>query len=207
MAKVWDDFIPLLLPHVGGAPSATMRLYLAQAAADFFARTYLWRREIDPLALSRGVAEYDLDVYACGGVIEDIRSVIVDGVAAPLLRVQIDAVPVDHMTTLGAPTSYWLIDDRAIGVFPTPDKRYTLRANAVLKTSRTATGVDDWIFETWADAIVAGAAARVTDVPGKEWSNPALAAEYKLRFEKAIVAARVRALRSTPVAVAPRPFA
>lgn len=206
MAKTWDDFIPLLLPHVSGAPNATMKLYLAQAAAEFFARTYVWRREIDPISLTRGVAEYDIDVYVCGGLVEDIKSVILDDVAQPLQRIQIDAVPVNHTATTGTPSSYWLIDDRAIGLFPTPDRRYILRASAVLKTSRAATEVDDWVFEEWADAIVAGAASRIVDIPGKEWSNPALAAEYRMRFEKAIVGARIREKRTTTTAITPRPF-
>lgn len=206
MAKTWDDFIPLLLPHVSGAPNATMKLYLAQAAAEFFARTYVWRREIDPISLTRGVAEYDIDVYVCGGLVEDIKSVILDDVAQPLQRIQIDAVPVNHTATTGTPRSYWLIDDRAIGLFPTPDRRYILRASAVLKTSRAATEVDDWVFEEWADAIVAGAASRIVDIPGKEWSNPALAAEYRMRFEKAIVGARIREKRTTTTAITPRPF-
>ena len=187
MAKTWNDFLPLLTPIVPGVPDATAKTYLAQAAADFFARTYLWRRDLDPITLTRNVAEYDVDVYIRGGVVEDLRSVRIDGNEIPLQRLMADAVPADHLDVLGTPRFYWLIGDSAIGVYPTPDARYILRLNAVLKTSRAATEVDDWVYETWADDLVAGAAARILDIPGKEWSNPTLAAAYRMQFERAIV--------------------
>lgn len=206
MAKTWDDFLPLLTPLVPGVPDATAKTYLAQAAADFFARTYLWREELDPITLQSGVAVYDLGVSIRGAVIEDVRSVTMDGSSVPLVRVLPDVVPAGHTDIAGSPTHYWMVGDTAIGVYPTPDRRFVLRLTGVLKTSRAATQVDDWIYETWADALAHGAASRILNIPGKEWSSPTLAAEYSARFEKAIVGARVRANRSTAITIHPRPL-
>ena len=78
MAKVWDDFLPLVKPHIPGCPDITVKTYLAITAADFFAQTHLWRDDIDPIFTAPGIVEYDLsaDVF-----VEAVTSVVVDNMA------------------------------------------------------------------------------------------------------------------------------
>ena len=51
MAKVWTDFFPLITPHLPTCPSATLRTYLAEVAADFFARPFALGFEIAALEI------------------------------------------------------------------------------------------------------------------------------------------------------------
>lgn len=77
MAKLWADFLPLLAPHLPGCPDPSLKLYLASAASDFFARSYIWRDEIDAIFVAPRVIEYDLS--ADTGLVEDVISVVYGG--------------------------------------------------------------------------------------------------------------------------------
>ena len=78
--------------------------------------------------------------------------------------------------------------------------------SAVLKPARNATGVEDWIYETWADVIISGAIYMLAMMPNKEWSDTALAALHKGLFEQAITKTRIRDSRGVQLAVRQRPF-
>lgn len=201
MAKTWDDFFPLLSPHLPGCPSASMRLYLANVTADFLARTHLWREDIDPIFVAPGVYEYDLDADA---FVEDIISVVSD--RHELQRTDMRLIPNERRYETGYPESYWIHSDNTIRLHPIPDTRIKLKLTAVLRPSRTGTGVEDWIFEMWADAIVSGAIDRLAGIPGKEWSSVPLAEHHRRHYERAIDNARVRDTRGVGNRVQMRPF-
>jgi hypothetical protein len=200
MAKVWNDFLPLITPHLPTCPSATLRTYLAEVAADFFARTYLWRDNIDAIYLAPNQIEYDLDAEA---VVEDVIAVtygdrVLDRTDARLL-------PHNRLTETGEPQMYWVHADNTIRVHPVPDLRAKLTVSAVLKPSRTGTGVEDWIYETWADAIIDGTIAKIAMIPGKDWTDVAMAESRRAMYERAIVNARIRDFRGVRLTVRQRP--
>lgn len=202
MAKVWDDFIPLLSPHLPGCQVATMKTYLASTAADFFARTYLWRDTIDAIYLAPNQIEYDLDADA---EVEDVLSVVYKG--QPLQRTDLRLIPHERMGETGDPQSYWAQADKTIRLFPTPDERGKLSVVAVLKPSRTGTGVEDWVFETFAETIISGAIAQLAAIPNKDWTDVAMANAHLQRFSAAITQARVRDFRGVRLSVKQRPVA
>jgi hypothetical protein len=202
MAKVWDDFLPLVKPHIPGCPDITVKTYLAITAADFFAQTHLWRDDIDPIFTAPGIVEYDLsaDVF-----VEAVTSVVVDNMA--LQHTDIRMIPNDRRYDRGNPTHYWIHSDNSIRLFPIPDSRVHLRLTGVLKPSRTATGVEDWIYETWADAIICGTIARLAVIPGKDWTDVSMAEYNKKQYEQAISRARIRDMRGVKHSVTMAPAA
>lgn len=202
MAKSFDDFLPLLAPHLSGCPNATMKQYLGMVASDFFARTYLWREQIDAIYLTSGVTEYDLDAEA---VVEDVISVVFEG--SPLDRTDLRLIPTENLGETGDPRQYWVNADRSIVVHPTPEARATMKVYAVLKPSRAATSVGDWIYETWADTLVSGTIARLAMIPNKEWTDVAMATNHKLMYEQAVTRARIRDFRGVHMMVRQRPAA
>lgn len=202
MAKVWDDFLPLVKPHIPGCPDITIKTYLAIVASEFFSQTHIWRDNISPIITSPGIVEYDLDADV---LVEAVSSVIVDNTA--LQQTDMRMIPDDRRYDTGKPTHYWIQSDNAIRLFPIPDSRITLRLTGVLKTSRDATGVEDWIYETWSDAIVCGTIARLAVIPGKEWTDATLAEYNKKQYQQAITNARIRDARGVAYNVAMRPIA
>lgn len=202
MNKTWDDFFPLIMPLLPGCPEPTIRQHLAITAADFFTRTHLWREDIDPVYVSPGVYEYDLDAEA---FVEDLISVTVD--RRELEHTDMRLIPNEQRYDTGFPTKYWIHSDNSIRLHPIPDTSVVIKMAAVLRPSRAATTIPDWIFELWADTIVAGAVDRLASIPGKDWSNQPMAQHYRLHYEQGITAARVRDTRGVGHTVQMRPFA
>lgn len=203
MSKSWADFLPLLAPHLPGCPDPSMKLYLASTAADFFARTYLWREQISGITVAAGVVDYDLDPDT--GYVEDIISVVYGD--HTLTRTDLRLVGTEKLTETGEPREFWVQADNSIRIFPIPEVGTTLKVYAVLKPSRSGTGVENWIYETWADSIVSGTIAQLAMIPGKEWSDIALAGMHKGLYEKAITNARIRDFRGVRRMVQQRPAA
>ena len=200
--KTWDDFLPLLRPHVPSCPDITIKSYLGIVAADFFTRTHLWRDNIDSIYVAPGIYEYDLSADA---LVEHVISVIVDD--REVERTDMRLIPNERRYSTGHPTHYWIQSDNAIRLFPIPDKKVTLKLTAVLRPSRTGTGVEDWIYEMWADAIVAGTVAQLTSIPGKDWSSADVYGYNAQKYERAITNARIRDQRGVSNSVQMRPFA
>lgn len=202
MAKTWDDFMPLITPSLPGCPDLTIKTYLAITAVDFFTRTHLWREDIDSIYVAPGVYEYDLDAEA---LVEDLISVTVD--RREIDHTDMRLIPNDRRYDTGFPTHYWIHSDNAIRLHPIPEERLTVKVAAVLRPSRTGTGVPDWIFEMWADVIVAGTIDRLASMPGKAWSDMALAQHNRMHYEQGLTGARVRDMRGVGHSVRMRPFA
>lgn len=166
-----------------------MRSVLAASAAEFLGATHLWREQIDPQQTTPGEPDYTL--YA-DAVVESPLWVRLDGVELQSTDVRYaPSLPVSP----GRPMHYWRTTDNVVRLYPTPDATYSMDALVVLKPSRTATGVEDWIYETWAEALVDGAVWRLARIPGKSWSNLELAHLHKTRFDRQIANARVRDVR------------
>lgn len=202
MAKTWDDFLPLITPQLSGCPDLTIKTYLAITAADFFTRTHLWREDIDPIYVAPGLYEYDLDGEA---LIEDLISVTVE--RRELQHTDMRLIPNDRRYDTGFPTHYWIHSDNQIRLHPIPDQRLTVKMAAVLRPSRTGTGVPDWIYEMWADIIVAGTVDKLASMPNKTWTDPNLAQHSRMHYEQGITSARVRDMRGVGHSVRMRPFA
>lgn len=199
--KTWDDFLPLVIPHLPGCPNASIKTYLALTAREFFEKTYLWQDDIDAIYLAPNQVEYDLDAEA---EVEDVLAVVLD--KEQLDRTEFRLIPFERRDEKGQPRMYWIHSDRTIRVFPTPDKRAVMKVSAVLKPARNATGVHDWIYDTWADTLVNGVISRLAIMPGKEWTDVNLAAMHKALFEQAITKTRIREYRGVQLKVRQRPF-
>lgn len=203
MAKSWDAFLPLLAPHLPGCPDPSSKLYLASTAADFFARTYLWREQISGITVAAGTVEYELDPDT--GLVEDIISVVYND--HTLTRTDLRLIGTEKLTETGEPREFWVQADNNIRIFPIPEVGTTLKVYAVLKPSRSGSGVEDWIYETFADTIVSGTIAQLAMIPGKEWTDIALAGMHKGLYERAITNARIRDFRGVHRMVRQRPAA
>ncbi len=199
--KTWDDFLPLITPHLPGCPNASIKTYLALTARDFFTKTYLWQDDIDAIYLAVNQVEYDLDAEA---EVEDVLAVVLD--KQQLDRTEFRLIPFERRDEIGSPRLYWIHSDRTIRVFPIPDKRAVMKVSAVLKPARDATGVEDWIYATWADILVNGAVAQLAIMPGKEWSDMNLATMHKALYEQAVTKTRIREYRGVQLTVRQRPF-
>jgi hypothetical protein len=111
---------------------------------------------------------------------------------------------------LGVPHFFLEASPGSIAIYPVPDvsANSMLSARVSTKPKRTATQLNDVLFDDWVDVIVAGAQSRILVIPGQFFTgNPARA---ELAFRRGISQARGQALRGSVEAsltVQPRPFA
>lgn len=183
----WDQLIPRLAPFVPGAPDVTMRDALADSASCFLRDTQIWRASFDPLTTEAGVSEYELFSEAS---IEAVLWVKLEDRELPHTHSGI--VRKSRVDDIGRPRAFWVVGDRAVRFFPTPDAAYEVSGEVALKTSRRSRGVEDWIFEAWADPLVSGAIYRLAQIPNKGWSDFELARYHKQLHDRDLANARAR---------------
>jgi len=199
MAKTWDNFFPYVQPHVPGCPEIVIQTHLQEAAAEYIARSELWRFDIESDFTSKNTSDYEIDVPN-GAVLENVLDLYVDG--SPARRVSDRHFSLSNTRDNSTPSYFTIYQDNQIRFFPTPDRKYTFEGVGVLKPSLSATGVEDFIFETHGRSIACGAIWRLTIIPGKEWSNPELAMYYKTEFYKHMDAAKGRDTRRVNLRIA-----
>jgi hypothetical protein len=201
--KTWDDMMPLVVPYLSGVPDISVKMALSRAATDFFARTQLWREELQPVSTVEGRAEVALTPPSQAKV-ESVLWVMCG--VSELVHTDARFVAPALVTQVGSPRFFWIVDDSRIHLHPIPDAAYPVRVMAALKPDTDTDEVEDWIFDTWADALADGAIWYLADIPNKHWSDAALAQTHKIRFDRAIANARVRDLRQINLRVRPRGF-
>ena len=192
MAVTWASFYPYVQPHVSGCPEIVIETHLQEAAAEFCAVSQIWRYDVDKDYTSKNTSDYEVEVLT-DTVLEDLLVIYLDG--RVLSRVSDKTYDLPSTTTTSKPFYYSIYQDNQIRFYPTPDGKYEFEGTAVLKPSLSAKGVEDWIFETHGRSISCGAIARLAAIPGKEWTNPELAAYYKAEFYKHANAAKGRDTR------------
>lgn len=202
-AMRWSQMLYLVAPHLPGCPEPSMETALAESAAEFCARTALWREELD--AELTTAEEHTYEITPSGAVFEGLPRLRLDGVE--IAHVHRDAVPLDLRYQTGKPTCFAVVSETSIRFYPTPDAAYTYTGEAVLKPGRAATGLEQFLYEAHAGAIASGAISRLMLVPQKEWTNPAAAAVHDRLFERGVDRARIRESRHVSMRVTPRPFA
>jgi hypothetical protein len=84
---------------------------------------------------------------------------------------------------------------RLVGI-PIASLTDTLAVNVVLKPSRTATEVDDWLLSDHFQCLLHGAKARMLELPKRPWTDLQLAGYHNGLFEEATEMARMKGQRS-----------
>lgn len=168
--KLLADFFPRIGTHVVGCPEPTMSQALLDSAIAFCEDSLVQREMLDSFSTEIGTASYEMDPPAQQKVAR-VLDVVVDGVK--LKNIPQD-VAVGIQKVSGQPTGYYTTRSGytfEVVLYPVPDKVCTVSVLAALKPSRTATQLDDDLFERWVEPIVAGAIARITAIPNQPFSD------------------------------------
>lgn len=176
-----SSFTPRIAYRVDGCPDITIEQAVLDSCIDFCERSLILRQTLDQVTTAVGVKEVELDLPTNYRIVKilkvwvnetEIEAASEEEVSTPLAHV--DSVP-GSTSTNSVPAWYVESSPGTLRVFPAPDKAYTITVRAALKPSRSATSVDDILFENWVNAIVEGALARLYLMP-ERWGNAGLAA-------------------------------
>jgi hypothetical protein len=177
--------LPLVLPHVPGAPDPTIESAARSAAREFFRQTFAWQEWLDPVStVAGGNKEYDFELPN-------------DADIARFERATIDGQPIEIGLWRQAKADPALFDGgverqivsgdllilRLLGEF---DAGLQLQAMVSLMPKLTATTVPDHLAGRYAEALADGALARLLNLGTASFFNRVAAGDAALRFQRAI---------------------
>jgi hypothetical protein len=174
--KALSAFFPRILPYLPGCPEPLAAQVLIDAAIEFCDSSLVLRQNLDTFNTVVGRVQYDLDPPSAQHDINRVMGVTLDG--KELVAGMAEAIRGDMPTAPAKPRGFYT--DRTDSVFtlmlsPPPDEVYSVLVNVALSPARTATQLDDDLYNTWINPIVSSAIAQAMQIPGQPFSNPAQA--------------------------------
>ena len=186
--KLWSDFYSRVMPYVLGCPNPTVDAALIDAARDFCTKTKCWK-QTEPASVSPGFSRGYFDLPA-GSEIVQIKRVTVNGKDYDIKDASDvpddwEANPPDDCTLYHDTQSEYLL-------FPAPTSADAIVFTLILQPTYAGTGVDDETHALYAEAIAAGARAKLQRMPRQDWSDMAQAQIDGLFFNAQMHAAANR---------------
>ena len=209
--KPLSAFYPRILPYLPGCSEPMVDQVLLNSAIEFAKNSLTIRQNLDPFNTVVGQTQYDLDPPTKNHDINRVMGVNVNGkeLTAGLAEVIRNDLP----TANAIPRGFYT--DRTDSTFtlrlaPPPDNVYPVIVAVTLRPSRSATMLDDDMYNIWIDPIVNGAIARAMQIPDQPFTNFARAQELLAAASSMTVTSRIESnfgLTRGSMRVRSRPFA
>lgn len=203
-AKLFNTLYDEVLPELSGVPQPLALNAIRNAAIEFCERSRVWTEDAAAMDSVATQAVYnfvspvtDTDVIGVmqafynGSEIFPKTSAQMAALLSDVGTTYVSAIPWKDQT--GVP-KYYLIerpDQFTLAPFPDESIVSAIKMKVILKPTRAATGMEQWIFDKYFMQIAAGTKARLCAMPGKPWSSPDLVSYYGSIFESGILAASV----------------
>lgn len=213
--KALSDFYSRILPKVPGCPDPLLRDALVDSAIEFCEQTLIVQVTSDPQDVTKGNGLYELDLptgqKACATM--KVWYGTSELVAAPSEQVDLILAYISSVggktPDEGTPKYFYEMSPGVIGIYPVPDTTRTsyLSARVATKPSRTATSLDDILYEDWIEAVCGGTVSRLMSIPAQAFTNDP--AQYEYRFRQGIGRAtniRIRGRINGSLSVQQRPL-
>lgn len=192
MTVALETFIPEIAVECSGASDLVILSAVRTACIEFCRKSLYWQEETDPQAVTKGVAEYDLDVPT-GRQVVQVLSVNLDGEGTlpPITLEQVERALPQWRTASGTPVGYLMVASETLRLTPIPDSAGSMTATVAYAPSRTASVLQKAIFDRHFEVIKFGALARLKAMMGHAFYDPQAAIYYTGRFNAGVNAAAV----------------
>lgn len=192
----FTNFLPEVMPQVPMCSDLVALNAVRNSAAEFCERTVFWQETQDAFTATSATFPYDLEAPS-GARVSQVLAVLVNGVAIQptTLDVLDTSVPNWRTTDADSPQLYYQVNPYTMGVYPAIKTGSTaqVQLRVALAPSRTATGVEEFIYQLYAEVIAAGALWRLMEMPAQPWSNPTTGAFYRSKFQQGVTDATIDA--------------
>lgn len=198
-----SDFYPYVLIDVPGCPEVVVDTALRSALIEFCEKSLVVQRDLDPVTVVAGTSDYDLEPPTFQLVSKILKLWYKSTELSPMAPDNIKNAEVynrlftDADTGRSDPRFFLQKDTTTFSIYPVPKNTVAnaITIRAALKPSRSASTVEDVLFQDYAETIAQGAKYRLLSMPGKPWMNgPASAAALSM-FTAGVNVARQRASR------------
>jgi hypothetical protein len=194
----WTEFYLAIIKSAPLAPEFVIEYAARDAAIEFFRETHVYRRTLNYFITEPLMAGYVVPIPP-ETRLEATEQVLVNGVEIP--KALGSQALNTYVSQPGAPREYYLISDDHMQFNPVPDGVYAVQVLAILKPSRASTGLDETMYEHYADTITHGGLAKLLLEHTAPWANAQLGAWHQQMFDQGIARARGRDHRNVPLRV------
>ena len=195
-------FLDYVLPHVPGCTNEMALLEIKNTIIDFCEKSLVLQVDHDPVTTIAGIMDYELEPPRDFLVTKVMKAWFKGQELTPQSIEEIQTPSVfnqnsGYLVNRGDPRYILQKDARTFSVYPIPNERVTnaLTLRVALKPTRSATTIDDLIFEEYAETIGHGAISRLALSPDKPYTDPRLAAARAGLYQAGLNVARERALK------------
>lgn len=199
MSTAHSAFLDYVLPHVPGCTNEMALQEIKNTIIDFCEKSLILQVDHDPVTAIVGQIDYDLEppkdrlvvrvmkAWYKGQLLEEMAP---DDIDTPSVYNQQSGYHVHR----GDPLQFFQKEARTFSVYPIPNEtvKQSITLRVALKPTRSATTIDDLIYEEYAETIGSGAISRLALSPGKPYSNAALANAHRALFQAGLNVARDR---------------
>lgn len=199
MSTAHSAFLDYVLPHVPGCTNEMALQEIKNTIIDFCEKSLILQADHDPVTAIVGQIDYDLEppkdrlvvrvmkAWYKGQLLEEMAP---DDIDTPSVYNQQSGYHVHR----GDPLQFFQKEARTFSVYPIPNEtvKQSITLRVALKPTRSATTIDDLIYEEYAETIGSGAISRLALSPGKPYSNAGLANAHRALFQAGLNVARDR---------------
>lgn len=180
----FSTLVSKVYPSVPGCPTPTVINYIRDAAIRVCERTLAWRYQVPLFNLVANTYEYTYTKPANTEVHAVFEALVnSDGLARLTLEQAIAQWPSWNTETSTPQVICQITPDKYI-VLPTPDNQrtYEMRMFLALKPTRTASGMEEVLFNELEDVILHGTLQHLLVLPNTTWSDRELAAYHAKQY-------------------------
>lgn len=185
-----DSFFSRVIPYVVGCSEPMARQSILDAAISFCDKTSIMRQTVDAFSTVSDITSYDVETPNSQLRVSRILSVTIDGE-------EVAGIFEEDVPTLTArsakPTAFYTTrngSELLLNMYPTPDDAYSVVITAAYAPTRSATSVEDDLYNYYSEAIASSAIAKLAEVPNMPFSNDMLAAKMGMEAVKLCSAAK-----------------
>lgn len=206
----FDQFLPEIMVEAPGVPTPVAVNAVRNACYDLCWESLVWNATLDPEVYVSGTAEYALTPPP-GAQIISLLTVTRDD-AAVLSPTTLEAISTqypDWAVRTGTPEWYTQPNTSTLTLFPTPDSDGEFRVLAAFAPTRSASGVESFIYDQHLETVKYGALWKLKSMFGQPWSDASGAVYMEQRFWQGVLAATVQRNKGNSRAmlrVSARPF-
>lgn len=186
-----DQFFPRVLPFVVGCSEPLARQAILDSAIKYCEKTLILRQSLDSFNTIKNLVNYDLESPNNQMRVARVLSVNIDG--KEIKGIFEEDVPLLNENE-GKPTGFYtsrVDSDFVLNLYPKPDRKYKVDVVVALAPTRSATSVEDDLFNIWAEGIASGAIAYLTKIPNMPFTNPEIAMMKDMEASKHMQESRV----------------
>lgn len=188
----WSAFFPYIQPLVPSCPEPSIEHAVRAACIEFCDQTHFLTDELDQITFSADENTYEVDVPT-GYVLSQPVVLFADGLMlvrkAPHELEQLFA-RLDWQEITGQPSYFTMFNTTEIVLSPTPDSSGTVTGRIAFTPSRTATTIDQQVFESYAEVIASGALAAIYMHPDQPYTSAAMSMANRAKFDAGIANAK-----------------